>query len=1376
MKTELKLLITFSVFFFSLFISAMADTHHLTPTSNNAEWTGTLKITGAGATFLSEDVDYYHSDWYTSRPHHLILYHITKEVELEFNIAYAGPVGANASYHIGNDEGSTYTTHVTIDRTDDVVENFRTIYASINWEEIVSHPDGSSHTNYFSNSCEFQVELQFWKPLDVEIQNPYGAGTRRLLKTMEVNPVISPPDTNGVQQIIRTTHVPWANVGVRVEPLDDSVIKPAEGWVRTDSGGTAEIHILASLDSDDVSDGWIAGKVLIKAVSGGVELIKEHWVNCAYAGVVYADHAYVKGELGQTLSPIVAGMSLERGMHIQVGTTLLSGGLQIEFCNGQKAHLQANFTEGCTAVIGEGSISEGPYLMTLYLRNELQEWKDTPRRCMRMQLFKKLGGILDTALRVPGAVGIVSETPGGYLSKLGLDFTEKAYSSRQPVPLSNRSLSFSTLSDPTAKSIETRAMNHSISANLDFYTDGSMYLENSGGNVQMGAESGAAINVAAGAAVMMELPRTDGADPTFSARATSSTAWGASEPSSWTFSPAHGQTVLTRTPQFSILTANFLGLVPESCQLRIDDQRVTDGFQITNAGISGQVLDTALLTPGTHTLTLGCLTQKGPWEEQSVSFQISANPSPSEFVETTAFSDGIWISWQRAPDAISYRVWRASTEAGTKKLLTSAPLGQPGFLDLSPGPTNYYWIESLDVAGLTQLTTQSEFCSWTNTLDDAPPVVIPAEVTLTETSEGVVIEFDDFAHNTTRWQLERGIAATGPFTVLEPLEQTLASGYLDTTVLAGRNYFYRLSSLQLDGTLSEATTLFIAVTATPTEPVGTTAAALTNGVKLEWNRYTDIRADGLRIYRHNGLDFALIATLPLSAVSYIDAASLTEPTLYQIRAYGEGGESDSISIGAALYSITSEQSVCNLTASEQRIFEGAGHTDITVTRSGNVKESASILYNVWHGHHAQAEEDVDFEKTAGILTFAPNQTSAVVQINVLPDSIYEYPETFTFSLGAGFGSTVGGTQWYTDISIDESDLFLMADYQTEIFVTETNAEARVWIDRIWPSQREVSVEVAVANPTGSAVSGLDFIPFAPKRVVFPSGISHASVTIELLDDDIKDGTKVLNVQIQNPEGGAAIGSDYSALAIHIRDDDIVPGQLAFKAPNHLVIAEPGLNQVQIPITREGGTEGAIEATTFAMSPNLPWGAVSLSDIFVPDGGTSTVVTATLDRTGFDGRMAASCMAWITNREYPYDEDQILLVFGPEGSPASPFASWINGYNVGSLNGAMDDPDLDGWVNVTEYLFGSDPHQFISYPQLNANISDFGFSIEQAIYPDPYVAVVAEFCNNLQGDWIAESGHWNWGATVTNRYDVNFSPFLGDSDHQFGRLKIIWLGE
>lgn len=105
----------------------------------------------------------------------------------------------------------------------------------------------------------------------------------------------------------------------------------------------------------------------------------------------------------------------------------------------------------------------------------------------------------------------------------------------------------------------------------------------------------------------------------------------------------------------------------------------------------------------------------------------------------------------------------------------------------------------------------------------------------------------------------------------------------------------------------------------------------------------------------------------------------------------------------------------NLDSSTYTVNEGDGHVTITVNRTGNGADAASVDYTTSDTAGLQdcsvfngvASSRCDYATTVGTLRFAPGETSKTIFIPIVNDSYLEGPESFKITLNNAQGENLG---------------------------------------------------------------------------------------------------------------------------------------------------------------------------------------------------------------------------------------------------------------------------------------------------------------------------------------------------------------------------------
>jgi hypothetical protein len=98
------------------------------------------------------------------------------------------------------------------------------------------------------------------------------------------------------------------------------------------------------------------------------------------------------------------------------------------------------------------------------------------------------------------------------------------------------------------------------------------------------------------------------------------------------------------------------------------------------------------------------------------------------------------------------------------------------------------------------------------------------------------------------------------------------------------------------------------------------------------------------------------------------------------------------------------------------VGEGAGSVTLTVTRTGDVSQPATVHYATSDG---TATSGSDYNSASGDLVFSSGQTSQTLSVQILDDATYEGDETFTVTLSSPVGTDLGRSS--TVVRIVEND-------------------------------------------------------------------------------------------------------------------------------------------------------------------------------------------------------------------------------------------------------------------------------------------------------------------------------------------------------------------
>ncbi|MEM7582609.1 MAG: Calx-beta domain-containing protein [Acidobacteriota bacterium] len=215
----------------------------------------------------------------------------------------------------------------------------------------------------------------------------------------------------------------------------------------------------------------------------------------------------------------------------------------------------------------------------------------------------------------------------------------------------------------------------------------------------------------------------------------------------------------------------------------------------------------------------------------------------------------------------------------------------------------------------------------------------------------------------------------------------------------------------------------------------------------------------------------------------------------------------------------------------------------------------------WATANGTAIAGQDYATTAGVTNLMPGESSAMITIPVLDDSLVEGDEFFFVDiLGTSTNAQIVDAQGQATIE-DNDDDGQMGDI-TIADAIGMEGQGSLFFDLTLtppnPGPDPVTVDWSTAD--GSAESGPDYVA-ASGQVAFLPGDSAKQIEITLVDDSELEPTETFFINLSNPSTGAMILDPQARGAIQDDDDD--PGETPTFSVGDVSIVE--------------GNEGAIAA-------------------------------------------------------------------------------------------------------------------------------------------------------------------------------------------------------
>ena len=305
-----------------------------------------------------------------------------------------------------------------------------------------------------------------------------------------------------------------------------------------------------------------------------------------------------------------------------------------------------------------------------------------------------------------------------------------------------------------------------------------------------------------------------------------------------------------------------------------------------------------------------------------------------------------------------------------------------------------------------------------------------------------------------------------------------------------------------------------------------------------YNFYTTAD-DGVRLWVNDQL--LIDKFVDQSATEYSGAIALVAGQKYDIKleyyensydavsrlSWSSSSQTKEIIPQSQLYS-PAIQTAITLGSSSTTVNEGADSVTITLLRTGDLSSTSSIKYATIAGT-ATAGVDYGSEGTesAGILIFAPGQSSRQISIPINDNSLAEADETFSFVIDQAGGATLG-LQRTIGITIQDNDRSNL-DF-TQPVVNESDGTATVTVTR---GSTSGAASLDYITVDGTAKAGSDY-QATSGTLSFAAGQASKTISIALKNDTVGEVNETFTLKFSNAVG---VQLNTQQTTITIIDDD-----------------------------------------------------------------------------------------------------------------------------------------------------------------------------------------------------------------------------------------------
>ncbi len=267
-----------------------------------------------------------------------------------------------------------------------------------------------------------------------------------------------------------------------------------------------------------------------------------------------------------------------------------------------------------------------------------------------------------------------------------------------------------------------------------------------------------------------------------------------------------------------------------------------------------------------------------------------------------------------------------------------------------------------------------------------------------------------------------------------------------------------------------------------------------------------------------------------------------------------------------------EEGEISFSAPTYSVAENGSSASITVERIGGSDGPLSATFFTTDG---SATAGADYTSVTQTVSYSDGQSAAqTITVPILDDSTYEGDETVDLSLGPLSKLGTATTAAVLTILEDEQPPGLLDLGAASYTVSEGAGSLTVTVLRSVGSGGTVTVDFQTFDNGGGASAGSDYTAVSTSLSFGPT-VTSQSVVIPILEDSAIESGESFGIRIQNPGGGATLGS-LTTGSVLIQDNDNPPGTLALVSST-FTVSEGGAS-LDIGVSRTGGSGGVASVT------------------------------------------------------------------------------------------------------------------------------------------------------------------------------------------------------
>jgi glucose/arabinose dehydrogenase len=215
------------------------------------------------------------------------------------------------------------------------------------------------------------------------------------------------------------------------------------------------------------------------------------------------------------------------------------------------------------------------------------------------------------------------------------------------------------------------------------------------------------------------------------------------------------------------------------------------------------------------------------------------------------------------------------------------------------------------------------------------------------------------------------------------------------------------------------------------------------------------------------------------------------------------------------------------------VREGDAFAAVQINRINGSAGAITVEYATKDG---TAKGSEDYTTQNSTVTFANGETSKIIKIPILNDTLVEGNETFGVGLVATSAGGLGTSRTVNITILDDDAPASFAFSQANYSVNENAGTATITVQRNGRTDTAATVKYATSNGngTGNATAGSDYTAATGTLTFAPNEVTK-TFTIAITDDTIGEVDEAINLTLSNPSA-ATLGTQATAV-LTIKDND-----------------------------------------------------------------------------------------------------------------------------------------------------------------------------------------------------------------------------------------------